>query len=58
MLSRLHRHELCFESILIFQDRTEVPCMDLARLSDMGGDIISSQATRKDSSRKVLQRAA
>ena len=58
MLSHFHRHELRFESILVFANQTEIPRMDLARLSDVGGDMISSLAAHEDFNRKVLRRAA
>ena len=58
MLSHFHRHELRFESILVFEDQADIPRMDLARLSDVGGDMISSLASREDFNRKVLQRVA
>ncbi len=58
MLSHFHRHQLRFESILVFQDQAEIPRMDLARLSDVGGDMISSLESREDFNRKVLQRVA
>ena len=58
MLSYFHRHNLKFESILVFQNQAEIPRMDLARLSDVGGDMISSLASSEDFHRKVLQRVA
>ena len=58
MLSHFHRHELRFESILVFANQTEIPRLDLARLSDVGGDMISSLAAHEDFNRKVLRRAA
>ena len=58
MLSYFHRHDLRFESILVFEDQTEIPRLDLARLSDVGGDMISSLAAHEDLNRKLLQRAA
>lgn len=58
MLSHFHRHDLRFDSILVFADQTEIPRMDLARLSDVGGDMISSLAAHEDLNRKLLQRAA
>ena len=58
MLSYFHRHQLRFESILVFEDQAEIPRTDLARLSDVGGDMISSLASHQDFSRKVLQRVA
>ena len=58
MLSNFHRHDLQFESILVFQNQAEIPRMDLARLSDVGGDMISSLASHQDFNRKLLQRVA
>ena len=58
MLSHLHRAELRFESILVFENQPEIPRMDLARLSDVGGDMISSLDAHEDFNRKVLQRIA
>lgn len=58
MLSHFHRHDLRFESILVFEDQAEIPRRDLARLSDVGGDMISSLASQDDFNRKVLQRVA
>lgn len=58
VLSHFHRHELRFESILVFEDQAAIPRMDLARLSDVGGDMISSLASHDDFNRKLLQRIA
>ncbi len=58
MLLHFHRHDLRFESILVFEDQAKIPRRDLARLSDVGGDMISSLASRDDFNRKVLQRVA
>ena len=58
MLSHFHRHQVKFESLLIFQDQSEIPRNDLARLSDVGGDMISSLASVDDLERKLIQRAA
>ena len=58
MLSHFHRHELHFESILVFEDQSEIPRLDLARLSDVCGDMISSLAAQEDFNRKLLQRVA
>ena len=58
MLSHFHRAELRFESILVFENQPEIPRMDLARLSDVGGDMISSLDAHEDFNRKVLQRTA
>ena len=41
MLAHFHRHGAKFESLLVFKDQEEIPRRDLARLSDVGGDMIS-----------------
>ena len=58
MLSHFHRHHLQFESMLVFEDQSEIPRLDLARLSDVGGDMISSLESSPDLGRKLLQRIA
>ncbi len=58
MLAHFHRHALRFESILVFEDQTAIPRTDLARLSDVGGDMISSLASHEDLNRKLFMRVA
>ena len=58
MLPHFHRHDLQFESMLVFEDQSEIPRLDLARLSDVGGDMISSLESSGDLGRKLLQRTA
>ena len=58
LLSHFHRHGLRFESLLVFADQASIPRLDLARLSDVGGDMISSLASSESFSRKLLQRVA
>ena len=58
MLGYFHRQQLDFESIIVFQNQPEIPRTDLARLSDVGGDMISSLASTNDLSRKLLRRVA
>ena len=58
MLSYFHRNDLQFESLLVFADQSSMPRLDLARLSDVGGDMISSLASHESFSRKILQRVA
>ena len=58
MLSHFHRQKVSFESLLIFEDQSEIPRNDLARLSDVGGDMISSLASVDDLERKLLRRVA
>ena len=58
MLGYFHRHKLEFESVIVFADQTEIPSVDLARLSDVGGDLISSLESTEDLNRKLLRRVA
>ena len=58
MLGHFHRYNLSFESIIVFENQAEIPRGDLARLSDVGGDMISSLESSADLSRKLQQRAA
>ncbi len=54
-LSHYHRYELQFNSILIFDNQSKISRMDLTRLSDVGGEMISSLDAKKDLERKLLQ---
>ena len=56
ILSHFHRNHLDFDSILVFSDQAEIPRMDLARLSDVGGDMVSSLASTEDLRRKLDRR--
>lgn len=58
MLSHFHRHHLDFDSILVFNNLAEIPRMDLARLSDVGGDLVSSLGSSEDLRRKLERRIA
>ena len=58
MLGHFHRHQLQFESVIVFQDQTEIPRVDLARLSDVAGDMVSSLEATEDLNRKLLRRVA
>ncbi len=58
MLNHFHRHKLPFESIIVFENQAEIPRADLARLSDVGGDMISSLNATEDLDRKLKQRVA
>ena len=58
MLSYFHLNELSFESIIVFENQTEIPRMDLARLSDVGGEMISSLDASDDFNRKLRRRIA
>ncbi len=58
MLGHFHRHGLEFESIIVFEDQAEIPRTDLARLTDVGGDQVSSMESTADLTRKLSRRAA
>ena len=58
MLSYFHLHDLRFESIIVFKNQGEIPRMDLARLSDVGGEMISSLESGNDLERKLSHRIA
>ena len=58
MLGYFHRQQLDFESIIVFENQTDIPRADLARLSDVGGDMISSLESASDLNRKLLRRVA
>ena len=57
MLSHFLLHKLRFASILVFANQSELPATDLARLSDVGGEMVSSPASQEDLRRKLLQHA-
>ena len=58
MLGYFHRNSLDFESVIVFENQTEIPRIDLARLSDVAGDMISSLESTEDLNRKLLRRVA
>ena len=58
VLGYFHRHGIDFESVIVFENQTEIPRADLARLSDVGGDMVSSLESTEDFGRKILRRAA
>lgn len=58
MLSHFHRHELRSESMLVFEDQSEIPRPHLVRLLDVGGEMVSSLESSADLGRELLQRAA
>ena len=57
MLSHFHLHELRFTSIIVFANQSELPGTDVARLSDVGDEMVSSLASPDVLRRKVLQLA-
>ncbi len=57
-LSHFHRSELDFDSIIVFKNQAEIPRMDLARLTDVGGEMVSSLGSGEDLRRKMRRRIA
>lgn len=47
-----------FDSMLVFENQEDIPRPDLARLSNVGGDMISSLNAEGDFRRKLLKHAA
>ncbi len=58
MLAHFHRHNLEFESVIVFENQTEISRADLARLTDVAGDMVSSLESTDDLHRKLLRRVA
>ena len=56
MLAYFNRLQLDFESIIVFANQADIPRVDLARLSDVGGEMISSLESTSDLNRKLLRR--
>ncbi|MBW7865834.1 MAG: DUF1828 domain-containing protein [Candidatus Hydrogenedens sp.] len=58
ILERLLRYKVAFDSLLVFADQTEIPRRDLARLTNVGGEMVSSLDAQEDLSRKILRKVA
>ncbi len=56
ILERLTRAKADFDSLLIFSDQGSLPKQDLARLSNVGGEMIASLDAEADFSRKLLRK--
>ena len=56
MLAHFHRHGVEFESLLVFGDQEEIPRRDLARLSDVGGEMVATLGSQEALDRKLRQR--
>ena len=57
-LSHYLRHRVEFDSLLVFEDQQEIPRGDLARLSNVGGEMIASLNAEDDLRRKVERKLA
>lgn len=58
MLGQLRRCGVAFESLPVFDDQTKIPRLDLARLSDAGGEMISALESREGPDRRLRRRIA
>lgn len=56
MLTHFRRHGVEFESLLVFADQTEIPRSVLARLSDAGGEMVSTLTSQEHLARKLRRR--
>lgn len=57
-LQYYHQHRVSFDSLLIFADQKDIPRADLARLSNVGGEMISSLNATDDFQRKLQRKVA
>ena len=58
VLEHLLRADARFRSLLVFANQQEMPRADLARLSNVGGEMVSSLDAQEDLRRKILKLAA
>jgi len=56
ILERLLRHTAKFDSLLIFANQADIPRPDLARLTNVGGEMIASLDAQDDIHRKLSRR--
>jgi hypothetical protein len=57
-LQYLIQNKVDFDSLLVFDNQEEIPRKDLARLSNVGGEMIASLNAEEDFERKLLRKAA
>lgn len=57
-LQYLIQHNVDFDSLIVFDNQEEIPRRDLARLSNIGGEMISSLNAEADFRRKLMRKAA
>jgi hypothetical protein len=57
ILEHLLNASINFESLLVFMDQSAIPKSDLARLSNVGGEMISSLDAYEDMKRKIERKA-
>lgn len=56
-LQYLIQHDIKFDSLIVFDNQEEIPRKDLARLSNVGGEMIASLNAEDDFRRKLLRKA-
>ncbi len=57
-LQYFHQHDINFDSLLVFENQEEIPRSDLSRLSNVGGEMISSLNAEDDFRRKIERKVA
>ena len=57
-LQYLIQHGIDFDSLIVFDNQEEIPRKDLARLSNIGGEMIASLNAEDDFRRKLMRKAA
>lgn len=55
VLERLRRHNVSFESLIVFENQALIPNSDLARLMNVGDEMLSSLTAKEDLARKLLK---
>lgn len=58
VLERLLRQNAVFDSLIIFSDQSLIPSKDLARLTNVGGEMIASLDAESDFQRKLLRKVS
>ncbi len=57
-LHHLIQNRVDFDSLIVFDNQEEIPRKDLARLSNVGGEMIASLNAEDDFRRKLMRKAA
>ncbi|MHB1846998.1 MAG: DUF1828 domain-containing protein [Deltaproteobacteria bacterium] len=58
VLQHFVMEKVAFDSLLVFADQKDIPRPDLARLSNVGGEMVASLDAREDLERKLRKKAA
>jgi len=58
ILEHLLREKIEFENILVFREMATIPNNDLARLINVGGEMVASLNAQEDLSRKILRKVS